>query len=342
MDSHTHISVIIPTRNRAREVERALSSLQEQRMDGLGWEILLVDNGSENDTRSVQHRSWPGLNIVPLYEPIAGKSRAINGALEVARGDLIVFTDDDITAVSVWLAHLHLASLKFEVAPMFCGPIVARFPAETPEWLSTHSDLSGFFGMFEPQSQEGPLPPKILPFGANFAVRRSEVRHRRFREDLGPSSENGRVIGEDTDFMSRILEHDKECIYVPSAVVYHHISSSQIDQRWIFERAFHLGRASQFLRRKPPIQIDVHSFDVGPGGDEEIRRFQLGGLLNYYTGQLCECRLSGESESHQREIWNLLDLLGVNSCRHLLSESGRTFFDGEGRASQNVHSNPRQ
>src|SRR5262245_52827840 len=144
--SRPAISVLVATRNRASQLERMLSSLDKLTLEGLSCELIVIDNGSEDETKSILKRERTRFRLVALYEETAGKSRALNRGLGVAEGDLFVFTDDDVTASPVWLRSLYEACGKYASAPVFCGPIVPRFPPGTPDWMRNHRSAGQMFG----------------------------------------------------------------------------------------------------------------------------------------------------------------------------------------------------
>src|SRR5215471_7389353 len=89
------VSLVICTRNRARQLEACLASVSKIRCDR-EWEAVIVDNGSSDHTRTVVGefaRSHVGARYV--WEPEPGLSRARNAGVKASRGDIIAFTDDD-------------------------------------------------------------------------------------------------------------------------------------------------------------------------------------------------------------------------------------------------------
>jgi glycosyltransferase involved in cell wall biosynthesis len=102
------VSVIMPTRNRADLMQRALDSVIAQSMTD--WELLVVDDASTDGTRSVLERRAsvdPRIRPLPMPEQ-RGAAVARNRALTIARGELVSFIDDD----DEWLAsklELHAA-----------------------------------------------------------------------------------------------------------------------------------------------------------------------------------------------------------------------------------------
>jgi len=317
------ISVLVATRNRARQLERMLLSVEEQALDGRSCELIVVDNGSVDDTQSALKREWTRFTLVALYEETAGKSRALNRGLDVAAGDLVVFTDDDITASPNWLRSLYEAFVKYSSAAVFCGPIVPKFPPGTPEWMGDHYSAGGMFGKFEPDLTEGPLPAGMLPFGANFAVRRSVMQGMRFRLDLGPSEENGRMFGEDSEFVGRFHRQSQDIIFVPDARVDHHIEPAQTEIPSLFERAFHIGRESVMGHRRSGY-LEPPGFQDTPVDQDFVHWVERGGQVNFCLGQLYQLHLLGERSFDQ--IWLRALDPQILSDLSLLGKSAHLFY----------------
>ena len=107
------ISCIIPARNRCRTVLGAIDSIKQQQFNEL--EIILVDDGSTDDTRSEVATLFPEVHVVRL--PGTGPGPARNAGVAAAEGDVIMFLDSD----DIWLAgHIqklvNVLNRGFEVA----------------------------------------------------------------------------------------------------------------------------------------------------------------------------------------------------------------------------------
>ncbi|MGH9165980.1 MAG: glycosyltransferase [Acidimicrobiales bacterium] len=96
------ISVVIPTFNRARSLERTLAALLHQE-DGPAFEVIVVDDGSTDDTAEVV-AGHPA--VIYLRQPNSGPATARNRGWSRATGGLIAFTDDDTVPDRRWLADL--------------------------------------------------------------------------------------------------------------------------------------------------------------------------------------------------------------------------------------------
>jgi glycosyltransferase involved in cell wall biosynthesis len=101
---HT-ISVIIPARNAAGLIEDTLKKVMEQKPDGAEFEVLVIDDGSTDQTASLAHQMEAG--VVTVRDSGGNPARARNIGAREATGDLLVFLDVDCTPEPGWLeAHL--------------------------------------------------------------------------------------------------------------------------------------------------------------------------------------------------------------------------------------------
>lgn len=93
MPSTIKISLVVATLGRTSELERLFRSLSEQgRSD---FEVILVDQNPGNQLQDLTEKEWP-FEVNWIRKPdIRGLSRARNIGWRVARGDLIIFPDDD-------------------------------------------------------------------------------------------------------------------------------------------------------------------------------------------------------------------------------------------------------
>jgi len=121
---HTDLSLVISTWNRCRRLEITLDALTKCSVPRkLRWELVLVNNNSKDRTPEVCQAFQGKLPIVYVEEPIQGLSRARNTALRNASGQLIVFTDDDVTPCRNWLKVYWSAFCDKPQGYFFAGPV---------------------------------------------------------------------------------------------------------------------------------------------------------------------------------------------------------------------------
>src|SRR5262245_45029284 len=120
----TDVTIIICTYNRSAALRTCLESLC--RGDALrlaGTEILLVDNNSPDDTPEVAKSFGDRLPLRYLCEPRQGKTFALNRGVAEARGDLLLFTDDDVELNERWVKEYRAAASRHPEAGWFGGRV---------------------------------------------------------------------------------------------------------------------------------------------------------------------------------------------------------------------------
>ncbi|MEE0815985.1 MAG: glycosyltransferase, partial [Desulfovibrio fairfieldensis] len=113
------ISVIIPTYNYGRFLPDAVKSVLGQKKDGLAVEIIVVDDGSTDDTADVAQRL--GSSIQYIYQENQGLSAARNAGIRAAHGDYLVFLDaDDLLTSGTLASHLNNFAVHPELDVSVC------------------------------------------------------------------------------------------------------------------------------------------------------------------------------------------------------------------------------
>ncbi len=105
-------SIIIPTYNRGYILWKAIQSVQNQSWND--WELIIVDDGSTDDTKKVVREFQSGPRIHYLYKINGGPSSARNAGLEVAEGDIVTYVDSDD---QIFINYLSTAREFFEAHP---------------------------------------------------------------------------------------------------------------------------------------------------------------------------------------------------------------------------------
>ncbi len=140
------LSVITPTRNRARVLEQCLACLAAQSLDPARYEVIVVDDASTDSTASVINAARRGARCAVRPFSMAervGISAARNLAIREARGEVIAFVDSDSLAPSSFLA-VHLDAHRLAGPRIVCrGPVVLTRSLDRPfETRSTVLDMS--------------------------------------------------------------------------------------------------------------------------------------------------------------------------------------------------------
>jgi glycosyltransferase involved in cell wall biosynthesis len=227
------ITVIICTRNRSASLEATLQSLAQVARASLRCELVVADNGSSDRTASVVAASaWPGCEVRLVTEPVAGQARARNAGLRAARGEVIVFTDDDLRFDPGWLGQL-CAPILDGRADAVAGKV--EFPKALERGWMTGEVRALFCGSERMQD-----PPDQL-VGANMAFhRRVLAQVPGFDPALGPGA-----LGfyDDTLFAWQLLQAGFRLRYEPAARALHHFDEGRLARAALLEMASKHGRS---------------------------------------------------------------------------------------------------
>jgi glycosyltransferase involved in cell wall biosynthesis len=252
------ITIAICTWNRSKSLRATLFSLQQLIIPpGIDWELLIVNNNCTDDTDQVIEPFADGLRIRLLHETRQGHSNARNCAVGAAKGDYILWTDDDVIVDPQWLAAYVNAIRTWPNATLFGGPIKLKLEGNPPSWLLellcnewlasaySHRDLSNAPIRLN-------LKKWIVPYGANLCVRLREQQNFRYNPDLG-RCRNGQIRGEEIAVVRAMLESGAEGWWVPDAIVHHVIAEDLQTQAYLRKYFMGLGRTYVLMDPKPKL-----------------------------------------------------------------------------------------
>lgn len=137
-DLHLGITVGIVTRNRADDLKHALASLRDQTRPP--DEIVLVDNGSSDATRTVIEAFEDELPIRYFYLADASIPNARNVVLEECSQEVVAFTDDDCAIPPEWLSSVERGFLRADNVGIV-GGWVEHWPAETSTTVDLYYEI---------------------------------------------------------------------------------------------------------------------------------------------------------------------------------------------------------
>jgi GT2 family glycosyltransferase len=236
-------SIVVCTRNRARRLGECLVFLGDQVGAG-DHEVIVVDNGSTDGTDAVV-RAWVAADPERrrhVHEPVAGLSRARNRGVEAARGDVVLFIDDDALAPPGWVAA-HVAAHGRDPAVVAAGgPVALRWPDGRPRWLAPR--LEHWYSALDLGDDPVAWPTPHGPYGTNMSVRRSTLDEvGGFDLRLG---RRGRslVSGEEGDLFARVVAAGGAIAYVPAALVLHGVTRDRLSPGWVLRRGWAQGRSN--------------------------------------------------------------------------------------------------
>lgn len=232
MNQNILFSVIIPTYNRSDEIKELLESLLKQTIDQNDFEIIIVDDGSTDNTQELVTNFIisKGLNIRFLQQDHKGPGEARNLGMENALGKYLLFIDSDCIADPEWLNAYKKAVTGSNPAG-FGGPD-AVLPEFSPVQKAIDYSMTSFITTGGIRGHSEKKISKYYPRSFNMGVR-SDV----YRKIGGM---NKLRHGQDIEFSHRIISTGEPVIKVPGAVVYH---KRRISVKKFFKQVFNWGVA---------------------------------------------------------------------------------------------------
>lgn len=199
------------------------------------------DHATQQLIRSYQRK----LPLKFLVETKPGKNNALNRAIPEAKGELLVFTDDDVTPDKQWLQEIIKAIKRWPDVRVFGGRVEPIFPSQVSAKIANASFAGYVFAKYHPYDNEQ-ISVGTFPVGPNCWFRRS-IFDEGFRYDptIGPdgaSSANRTRSGSELEFFVRLTNAGEKIVYVPTAIVFHRIQKHQLTYTYLLKRAYAGGR----------------------------------------------------------------------------------------------------
>lgn len=245
-------SFITCTYNRADDLSRTLDSLVKQVFDAEKFEILIVNNNSTDHTAKVCEQfieQYPNLNIRSVVEANQGLSFALNRGIKEAKGEFIIYVDDDETIEDEHLSRLD-SYLKENPNIEFVGSAVIPIYAEKePKWMSPFLQrlIGGAFAVNKTSIEL--LSTSSYPGTGHTIIKRALYDvYGDYNTDLGRKG-TGLLGAEDKDFSIRLIRAGVKCYFLPHIPIYHHIPAYKLTDEFFNKLTYSIGK-SERLRTK--------------------------------------------------------------------------------------------
>jgi len=237
------ISVIIPAYNAANTLPACLRALHAQTISSAQFEVIVVDDGSGDDTPRIAESA--GVRL--LRQANAGAAAARNHGARMARGDLLLFTDADCVPAPDWIAQM--------IAPFDAPAVVgAKGVYETEQ-----SGLTPRFVQLEYQDKYD----RMLGLSDIDFVDTYSAAYRRdiFLQMGGFDTSFPGASVEDQEFSFRLAEAGHRLVFAPQAVVRHLHDSTFADYT---RRKFFIGYWKNLVMKRHPGKLtrDSHTPQV--------------------------------------------------------------------------------
>ncbi len=253
------LSVIIPTMNRCVSLRQTLESMRVQTMGADEYEIIVINNGSTDQTEDVcnEAKVW-FKNFVYLYDANPGLHVGRNLGYQHARSDILVYADDDIIVTEHWLSSIY-EGFERTGAKLIGGDVEPFFEADPPEWmdelwhdapngariLSNYSCI-----LFRTGGGEREISPTQI-YGCDYAIKKEVLDETKGFPPDGVPSKYWAFRGEGESRVSAFAERKGyKAMYIPGASIQHRVGAGRMSKEYLYGVSFRngCGRMSTLLR----------------------------------------------------------------------------------------------
>ncbi len=286
------ISVIIINHNGKEHLEACLKSLAAQTLGQDEFEVILVDNGSNDGSVEYLEANFPAVRVLKLTEN-TGFSKAANEGFRASLGELAVFLNNDTEAQPAWLSELKRAAEEHKNFAFFASKMLFFDRREIIDSAGDYFSVLGH-GVKRGHGQKdtGQFDREEEVFGACGGA---AMCSRQAFLDAGGFDEKFFAYCEDVDLNFRLRRAGHKCLFVPAAVVYHklggtakvqsdtHTYYTQRNQEIVLKK--HASRKTKILHFLYNIYSFLKHLLRGKAGIFIKAKLDAGRMLKEYAGE---------------------------------------------------------
>lgn len=240
------LSIIVCTYNRERYIEETLKLLSDQSIEKSGYEVLVIDNNSTDNTKSICEKFTKQSghsNFHYFLETNQGHTFSRNRGIKEAKGQYLAFLDDDAWVENTYCEEIIKFFTRHPDVSALGGKIIPLYEGNEPVWMTKFLwplvaglDMGGEIKEFKRSK---------YPIGANMAFGASVFKdYGLFNVELGRRGK-GLEGGDEKDIIYRLKRDHKKVVYVPSIVARHIIPDSRIQKSYIKGQAIGVGTSEK-------------------------------------------------------------------------------------------------
>lgn len=233
------LSLIIATFNRCDSLRRTLSCIEQQHVDA-DWELIIVDNRSTDETAEFVERFSveSKLNVVLVHEPKPGLGNARNAGLRAAKGELVLFTDDDCLPAKDYLEKTLQVFHEDPNVGFVGGRILLHDKSDQPITIKESS--------IREDIPAGQFIEAGVIHGANLAFRKTALMQ---AGGFDPFFGAGSFYSvEDIDSAAHVSALGWKGVYDPRPLVFHHHGRKSLDDVASLKQSYARGRGAYYVK----------------------------------------------------------------------------------------------
>ncbi|MCK9280018.1 MAG: glycosyltransferase [Melioribacteraceae bacterium] len=257
-----YISIIICTYNRVKYIGECLSSLVHQTLSKDLYEIVIVNNNSTDNTAEICEsfiENYKEHNVTYVIERKQGLSFARNRGIKEAKGNIVIFIDDDGEAKNDYLEKVYFYFVTDEELVSAGGKVLPKYEAGIePKWMSKY--LWGLVTKIDYGNKIKQFPQGRYPVGCNMIFLKSVFDEiGMFDTELGRKGRVG-LASEEKEIFLKLSALGKKILYIPEAVVKHNIDKERTTKEYVIKLSLGIGKSERVRTMKKGIFSLISKF----------------------------------------------------------------------------------
>ena len=249
MEFPNGVSVIICAFNAANRITPTLRHLAVQNAPGVSWEVIVVDNASEDETSKVAHEAWVGVTAASLQvlrEPKRGYNHAVELGISRSRFNILAHVHDDNWVAEDWIARVANIFQNMPDTGACGGRINAACEIEPPGWFA---DFAPYYAVGRQAEQSCDVTwTRGFLWGAGLCVRRAALENMRragFRLLTSGRSSGKRLIsGEDSELCHALRLAGWKLWYDDNLCLTHYLPAARLNWKYLRRLVRSYGESS--------------------------------------------------------------------------------------------------
>lgn len=244
-----NLSVVIPTKNRAELLKKALLSIVAQSLPQNQFELIIIDNGSTDHTQEIiKEFTLKIKNLKNIYNETPGLHVGRHEGLNNSSYEILVYLDDDVELFPKHLENI-VESFKNNEVVLIGGKNLPKFESEPPLWLQEmwkEKKCINQLSILDFGNDIKYIDPNFV-WGCNFSIRKSIlIEAGGFHPDAMPQ-ELIKYRGDgETSVSNFIKESHYKAIYHPDISVYHFVPNNRMTEEYFCKRMFNQGISDSY------------------------------------------------------------------------------------------------
>ncbi|MBE3092222.1 MAG: glycosyltransferase [Actinobacteria bacterium] len=267
-------SVIIPTKNRIKTLKGTVISLLDQSLDKKFFEIIVMDQSKDSKVKEFidELEETKTFKIRYIHNNIPGSHSNRNIGVKKAKGDIIIFVDDDIIADKDYLKAIYDSFINDSDIALMTGKILPLYEEdEVPEWVNFFWPDNNWgkyiweISLLDAGDKYKDISPNLI-FGCNFIIRKDIfLRYKGMYPDIFPKGMLKYNGSGETLLAYKIKKDGLKIVYNPAVILNHVVSKERLTPQYFYNRNYIMGIQQSYddvrkTARKIPLKQVLRDF----------------------------------------------------------------------------------